>query len=80
MTSVMLNLIGGLKLFDAIRALTGGGPGYTTHSLASLIHVTYFASQHAGYAAAIGFALFVLILFITIMVQAFFKHHEVEYL
>jgi raffinose/stachyose/melibiose transport system permease protein len=80
MTSVMINLIGGLKLFDVIKALTGGGPGYTTHSLATFIHVTYFASQNAGYAAAIGFSLFVLILGITLIVQGIFKRNEVEYL
>ncbi|MDR1566434.1 MAG: sugar ABC transporter permease [Treponema sp.] len=80
MTSVMINLIGGLKLFDVIKALTGGGPGYTTHSLATFIHVTYFASQNAGYAAAIGFSLFVLILGITLIVQGVFKRNEVEYL
>jgi raffinose/stachyose/melibiose transport system permease protein len=80
MTSVVLNLIGGLKLFDVIKALTGGGPGYTTHSLATFIHVTYFASQNAGYAAAIGFSLFVLILGITLLVQGIFKRNEVEYL
>jgi raffinose/stachyose/melibiose transport system permease protein len=80
MTSVMLNLIGGLKLFDVIKALTGGGPGYTTHSLATFIHVTYFASQNAGFAAALGFALFVVILVITLIVQRIFKSREVEYL
>jgi raffinose/stachyose/melibiose transport system permease protein len=80
MTSVMINLIGGLKLFDVIKALTGGGPGYTTHSLATFIHVTYFASQNAGYAAAIGFSLFILILGITLIVQGIFKRNEVEYL
>jgi raffinose/stachyose/melibiose transport system permease protein len=80
MTSVMVNLIGGLKLFDVIKALTGGGPGYTTHSLATFIHVTYFASQNAGYAAAVGFSLFVLILGITLIVQGIFKRNEVEYL
>jgi raffinose/stachyose/melibiose transport system permease protein len=78
-TSVLLNLIGGLKLFDVIRALTGGGPGYSTHSLATLIHGTYFGTQNAGYAAAIGFLLFVLILIITIIIQAMFKRKEVEY-
>jgi raffinose/stachyose/melibiose transport system permease protein len=80
MTSVMINLIGGLKLFDTIRALTGGGPGYTTHSLATFIHVTYFASQNAGFAAAVGFVLFILILFISAGVQYIFKRNEVEYL
>ena len=41
-TSVTLNLIGGLKLFDAIKALTNGGPGYTTHSLSTLIDLYLF--------------------------------------
>jgi raffinose/stachyose/melibiose transport system permease protein len=80
MTSVTINLIGGLKLFDVIRALTGGGPGYATHSLATLIHGTYFGSQNAGYAAAIGFLLFVLILLITVVLQKVFANREVEYL
>jgi raffinose/stachyose/melibiose transport system permease protein len=80
MTSVTINLIGGLKLFDVIRALTGGGPGYATHSLATLIHGTYFGTQNAGYAAVIGFLLFVLILLITVLLQKLFSKREVEYL
>jgi raffinose/stachyose/melibiose transport system permease protein len=79
MTSVILNLIGGLKLFDVIRALTGGGPGYATHSLGTMIHDTYFGSQNAGYAAAIGLALFLVILLITVTVQAAFSSKETEY-
>jgi raffinose/stachyose/melibiose transport system permease protein len=78
-TSVTINLIGGLKLFDVIRALTGGGPGYKTHSLATLIHSSYFASQNAGYAAAIGVFLFVVILFFTLMLQLAFRGREVQY-
>ena len=78
-TSIMINLIGGLKLFDLIRALTGGGPGYATHSLATLINVTYFGTQNAGYAAVIGFLLFIMILLITVALQAFFSKKEVDY-
>jgi ABC-type sugar transport systems, permease components len=78
-TSVTINLIGGLKLFDVIRAMTGGGPGYTTHSLATLIHSNYFFSQQAGFAAAIGLLLFVSILLITIVLQAAFKERAVQY-
>jgi len=77
-TSVTVNLIGGLKLFDVIKALTGGGPGYTTHSLATLIHSSYFESQMAGYAAANGLLLFVSILFFTIALQVIFKSREVQ--
>jgi raffinose/stachyose/melibiose transport system permease protein len=78
-TSIMINLIGGLKLFDIIRALTGGGPGYATHSVATLINVTYFGTQNAGYAAVLGLLLFVMILFITIILQIFFSKREVDY-
>ncbi len=78
-TSVTINLIGGLKLFDVIQALTAGGPGYTTHSLATLIHSSYFASQSAGYAAAIGALLFIVILIFTIILQLVFKGKEVQY-
>jgi raffinose/stachyose/melibiose transport system permease protein len=78
-TSVTLNLIGGLKLFDVIKALTGGGPGYTTHSLSTLIHSTYFLTQSAGYASAIGLLLFVSILASTLVIQIIFNRKEVEY-
>lgn len=76
-TSVTLNLIGGLKLFDAIKALTNGGPGYATHSLSTLINYTYFNSQSAGYAAAIGIMLFVIILTTTLVLNKILDRKEV---
>ncbi len=78
-TSVTLNLIGGLKLFDVIRALTGGGPGFTTHSLATLLNATYFGSQNAGYAAVIGILLFCTILLFTIATNLISKKREVQF-
>ncbi len=79
LTSVTINLIGGLKLFDVIRALTGGGPGYATHSLATLLNATYFGSQRAGYAAAVGVLLFCTILAFTIITQAVSRKREITY-
>ncbi len=61
LTSVVLNLIGGLKLFDIIMVLTKGGPGYSSNSVSTLISITYFNEQSAGYAAAMGVVLFILI-------------------
>lgn len=79
LTSITINLIGGFKLFDIIMALTAGGPGYTTHSLATLIYSSYFGGQQAGFSAAIGFLLFVTILFFTILFNRFVRGREVEY-
>jgi raffinose/stachyose/melibiose transport system permease protein len=77
-TSITINLIGGLKLFDVIMALTGGGPGYSSHSLATLLHTTYFGSQMAGYAAAVGLLLFMSILMCTVVLQIVFRKREVQ--
>lgn len=64
-TSVVLNLIGGLKLFDVIKVLTGGGPGYSTNSVSNYISIQYFDNQNAGYAAAMGVVLFIIIAVVT---------------
>ncbi len=77
-SSVTINLIGGLKLFDIISALTGGGPGYDTNSLSTLVHRTYFASENAGYASAIGLISFVLIMILSNIVVKYLEKKEVE--
>jgi len=78
-TSLTINLIGGLKLFDVIKALTNGGPGYATHSISTLITYSYFNSQKAGYASAMGIFLFALIMFVSVVLQKSLKSKEVEY-
>lgn len=77
-SSVTINLIGGLKLFDIIMALTSGGPGYDTHSLSTLVHRTYFGSENAGYASAIGLVSFVLIMILGNIVEKYLASKEVE--
>lgn len=76
-SSVTINLIGGLKLFDIIMALTSGGPGYDTHSLSTLVHRTYFGSENAGYASAIGLVAFVLIMILSNIVVKYLEKKEV---
>lgn len=77
-TSIVINLIGGLKLFDVIEVLTGGGPGKSTHSVSTLIGDTYFASQAAGYAAALGVALFLIIALVTFVMNTLLNRKRVE--
>jgi len=75
-SSVMINLIGGLKLFDVVVALAGRN--YDTNSLSTLINRTYFAGEAAGYASAIGVAMFVFIMVVSLIAQRFLAHREVE--
>lgn len=77
-SSVTINLIGGLKLFDIIMALTSGGPGYDTHSLSTLVNRTYFGSENAGYASAIGLVSFLLIMVISNIVVKAMEKKEVD--
>lgn len=77
-SSVMINLIGGLKLFDIIMALTGGGPGYSSNSLSTLVHRTYFGSENAGYASAVGMMTFLFIMLVSFFFQRKFDEKEVS--
>ena len=76
--SVVLNLIGGLKLFDVIAAMTGGGPGYESASISTMIQQMYFSRMDAGYAAAQGNIMFVIIAVISIWALRFLRNKEVE--
>lgn len=77
-SSVTINLIGGLKLFDVISALTGGGPGYDTNSMSTLIHRLYFGSERAGYASAVGLVFFVFIMIVSNFVVGALQRKQVE--
>ncbi|MCT4686775.1 carbohydrate ABC transporter permease, partial [Vallitalea sp.] len=71
-------IIGGLKLFDVIVALTKGGPGYATQSLSTMMYNLYFTRQDAGYASALGNLMFIMIAIIGLVVLKFFRSKEVE--
>jgi len=77
--NIALNLIGGMKIFDVIIAMTGGGPGYDTQSLSTMMYFLYFGSKDAGFAAALGNLMFLLITVISISTIALLRKREVEY-
>lgn len=77
-SAVVLNIIGGLKLYDIIISLSGGGPGFQTNSLASYVSNQYFKAQNAGYSAAVGIFTFLFILIISNLFTIYFNRKEVE--
>jgi raffinose/stachyose/melibiose transport system permease protein len=76
--NIVLNLIGGLKLFDVIIAMTNGGPGYASQSLSTMMYQLYFARQDAGYAASLGNLMFVMISVISLIALFYLRRKEVE--
>ncbi|MFC5648590.1 carbohydrate ABC transporter permease [Paenibacillus solisilvae] len=77
--NIVLCLIGNLQLFNQIYALTGGGPGYATESVATMIYQLGFGSSiRWGYGSALSVTLFVCILLITSVLVTFLRKREVE--
>ena len=51
--NLMLSIIGGIKLFDQVYALTGGGPGHATDTISTLIYKDAFTLGEFGYLSLI---------------------------
>lgn len=77
-SAFVINLIGGLKLYDVVVSLSGGGPGFETSSLSFYIDNRYFKAEQAGYASAVGVVMFLFILICSLILNGYFRKKEVE--
>ncbi|TDF99500.1 carbohydrate ABC transporter permease [Paenibacillus piri] len=59
-------LIGSMKVFDTIYAMTGGGPAQSTQVLASWMYYQTFQFHNLGVGSAISWILVILVMAITI--------------
>ncbi|WP_026789590.1 carbohydrate ABC transporter permease [Pleomorphomonas oryzae] len=76
-TVIILSLIGGLRSFDLIWAMTKGGPGFTTDVVASVIYKQYQAGFY-GLSTAGNVVLFVLVAAIVVPLSFALNRKEVE--
>ncbi len=65
---VLLQVIASFKVFGQIRIITGGGPSNTTRSLIQYIYQQAFDKNNMGYAAAMSYVLFA-ILVVCVLIQ-----------
>ena len=63
--NLMLSVIGGLKLFDQVWVMTGGGPGDSTETLSTLLYKNAFQFNEYGYSVAIAIVLTVFVAVIS---------------
>lgn len=76
---LIITMIGSLKVFGQIYVLTGGGPGTSTYVFVYYIYEQAFKIYEFGYASAIAFILFFIILILTLLqwtVRKRWVHHE----
>ncbi|MEU8244031.1 sugar ABC transporter permease [Actinoplanes missouriensis] len=72
---IILSLIGGLRKFDLIWAMTKGGPGFTSDVMASVVYKQYQAGFY-GLSTAGNVVLFLLVIVIVLPLFWFFNRKE----
>jgi raffinose/stachyose/melibiose transport system permease protein len=76
-TVILLSLIGGLRSFDLIWTMTGGGPGFTTDVMASAIFKQYQAGFY-GLSTAGNVILFIAVSIIIFPLMRYFNRKELD--
>ena len=77
-TVIILSLIGGLRSFDLIWAMTRGGPGFASDVLASIVFKQYQAGFY-GLSTAGNVVLFILVTAIVYPLNRYLNKREVDY-
>ncbi|MFQ6937199.1 MAG: carbohydrate ABC transporter permease [Oscillospiraceae bacterium] len=65
--NVMLSLIGAIGTFDLIHVMTDGGPNKSTEMIMTYMYNQAFIGDRFGYASAIAYVAFLIILIFTIL-------------
>ena len=75
----VLSLAGGLKQYDHVKVITGGGPGGSTQTITLLSVEKAFSYNRRGYSSAIILVLFVMIVIVSVIQISITRKREVEY-
>jgi len=76
--NILFSLIYGLKMFDLIMILTGGGPGHDTESFGTLI-LSEMARDRYAQSVAINLIFSILLIIVAFLYQKYSKKWEAEY-
>lgn len=76
---ISLTTILGLRIFDQILGLTGGGPADSTQTLATELYSQAFSYSRFGYGTAIAVVLSVLIILVAVVQFSILRGREARY-
>lgn len=74
--NLVLSIIGGLKLFDQVWVMTGGGPGRSTETLSTLLYKEAFQFGAFGYSIALAIVLTVFVAVFASIQYIFLRRQE----
>lgn len=70
------SLVGGLKVYDIIQAMTGGGPGYATETIISSMIKIGFNEGNYALSAAYGVIFFIIVMVFTLILMYLLRAWE----
>jgi ABC-type sugar transport system permease subunit len=76
--AAIIAMIASMQLFDLVYVMTSGGPLFHTETLVTYLYQVGFQDFRSGYAAAISWVLFMLILLLSIVQLRLFRYDEVD--
>ncbi|MGG3283818.1 carbohydrate ABC transporter permease [Paenibacillus solani] len=74
--NILMSLIGGLKVFDVVFAMTKGGPGYATETIMTTLIREGFNSGRTAYASAFAVVFFIIVFALTQLITFFLNKWE----
>ncbi len=74
MVSLVLCASGGVKIFEQVYAISGGGPGYASTVLAQFAYQTSFLHANYGYGTAISISMIIVSLILIGVVRLFIRN------
>jgi raffinose/stachyose/melibiose transport system permease protein len=74
--SITLTTITGLRVFDQVLALTGGGPAYASETLATQVYQQIFVNGRFAYGSALAFVLAALVAVLAITQALVLRRRE----
>lgn len=74
--NLVLTLIAGLRVFDQIIAMTGGGPGYATDTLSTVIYKRGFGAGQLSYGLTMAVVLSVAIAVLAVVQTVLLRRRE----
>lgn len=76
---LILIISGGLRAFEHMYIMTGGGPGNATSTLTYMMYKSAYISGNFGYACAVAITLVLECLFFTLIINKFVARERITY-
>ncbi|HEY4267211.1 MAG TPA: sugar ABC transporter permease [Galbitalea sp.] len=76
--ATIIAVIASLQVFDQVYVMTAGGPLFHTETLVTYMYELGFQQYRSGYAAAVAWVLFILIMLVSVLQLRIFRYRDVD--